>query len=169
MRRRVLHAGCGGAQLPPYFGEDVEEVRLDLNPDTHPDIVASILDLGDIGPFDAIYTAHTLEHLYPHEVPIALREFRRVLTDDGYALIFVPDLEGLTLSNDVLYESPAGPITAFDMIYGFRRYVAANPGTMAHHTGFTSKLLEEALWEAGFSKVTMSRVKAFNVMAVAER
>jgi hypothetical protein len=102
-------------------------------------------------------------------VPIALREFRRVLTDDGYALIFVPDLEGLTLSNDVLYVSPAGPISAIDMIYGFGPEVEKHPGTMAHHTGFTSALLEAALLEAGFSKVHMSRVKAFNIMAVAER
>jgi predicted SAM-dependent methyltransferase len=166
--RRVLHAGSGGAELPPLFG-DCEEVRLDLDPSKNPDIVASILDLGDIGPFDAIYTSHTLEHIYPHEVPIALREFRRVLTDDGYALIFVPDLEGLTLSTEVLYWSPAGPVTSFDMIYGMRKFLATNPDTMAHRTGFTSKMLEEALVEAGFSKVTMSRVKQFNLMAVAQR
>jgi hypothetical protein len=101
-------------------------------------------------------------------VPIALREFRRVLSEDGFVLIFVPDLECLTLSNDVLYESPAGPVSSFDMIYGMRRFLADNPETMTHRTGFTSKMLKDALLEAGFGNVTTSRVKQFNVMAVAQ-
>jgi predicted SAM-dependent methyltransferase len=154
--------------LPPLFGDDIEEVRLDLDPSKNPDIIASMVDMGDIGPFDAIYTSHTLEHIHSHEVPVALREFRRVLTDDGFALIFVPDLEGLTLSNDVLYESPAGPVTSFDMIYGMRKFLATHPETMAHRTGFTSAILKDALIEAGFGKVTVNRVPAFNLMAVAQ-
>lgn len=168
MRRKVLNVGSGGDRVMPVFG-DCEEIRLDVDPGTNPDIVASMLDMGDIGPFDAVYSNHVLEHIYPHEVPIALREFRRVLTNDGYALIFVPDLEGITLSNDVLYDSAAGPVTAFDMIYGFRRYLKDRPDTMAHRTGFTSAILEAALVEAGFSKVHIGRVSVYNLMAVAEK
>ena len=26
------------------------------------------------GEFDAVYSSHNVEHLYPHEVPLALRE-----------------------------------------------------------------------------------------------
>lgn len=173
--RRVLHAGCGGSVLPPLFhelfGDDLEEVRLDIDPATKPDIVASITDLGDIGPFHALYSSHNLEHVYPHEVPVALREFRRVLTEDGFVLIFVPDLEGLTVGDEevLLNVSPVGPATAFDLIYGFRPDVAAHPQTMAHHTGFTSALLKAALFEAGFGKVHTKRMSALNLMAVAGR
>lgn len=104
---KVLHAGCGPTEpLPPLFqelfGDDIEEVRLDVDPDTKPDIVASILNLGDIGPFHVVYASHVIEHLYPHEVPIALREFRRVLAEDGFALIFVPDLEGLKVTREAV-------------------------------------------------------------------
>jgi hypothetical protein len=153
--------------LPPLFGQDIEEVRLDLDPSKNPDIVGSITDLGDIGPFSAVYSSHCLEHLYPREVGTALREFRRVLSDDGFALIFVPDLEGVTFSDEVLFTAPGGPITAIDMIFGFRPALAKNPA-MAHHTGFTSNLLETALREAGFTEVTMRRMKDYNLMAVAQ-
>jgi SAM-dependent methyltransferase len=153
--------------LPPLFGDCVEEVRLDLNPDTNPDIVGGIQDLGDIGVFDACYCSHVLEHLYPHEVGMALREIRRVLTEDGFALIFVPDLEGVTISDEVLFHAPGGPISAIDMIYGFRPQLEKNPA-MAHHTGFTSDLLETALREAGFREVTMQRMECYNLMAVAQ-
>jgi SAM-dependent methyltransferase len=172
--KRVLYAGSGFHHVPPEIFPDWEEVRLDIDLDTDPDVVASITDLGILqtGTFAAIYSAHTLEHIYPHEVPKALREFRRVLTDDGFALIFVPNLEGLTLSsNEVLYESVIGPVYAFDMIYGFRADVAAHPNTMAHHTGFTAALLKGALLEAGFSKVTTRGDGAFkwNLMAIAQK
>jgi hypothetical protein len=66
-----------------------------------------------------------------------------VLTDDGDLLLFVPDLEGLTISEDVLFVSPAGPITALDLIYGYRPMIEASP-YMAHHTGFTSQSLGPA-------------------------
>ena len=170
-RRRVLYAGSGGHHLPPAIFGDCEEVRLDIDPGTGPDIVASILDLGDIGPFDAIYTCHTLEHIYPHQLPIALREFRRVLTDDGFVLSFVPNLEGLTLSTDVIYESPAGPVTAIDMFYGFGPDLIANTATMAHHNGFTAKLLGDAFLEAGFGNVTTRSDGTFrwNLMVIAQK
>lgn len=175
MKRRALYVGCGGDHIPQYLMDslgDFEEVRLDIDPEWGPDIVASILDMGDIGQFSFLYTSHTLEHVYPHEVPIALREFRRVLSDDGCAIIFVPNLEGLTLSsNEVLYESPAGPVTAFDMIYGLRAHVAERPDTFAHHTGFTGERLKAALLEAGFSRVEIPKGEAFkyNLMAVARK
>jgi ubiquinone/menaquinone biosynthesis C-methylase UbiE len=168
LRRRILHAGSGGTSLPPHFG-DCEEVQLDADPATGPDIVASIVDLGDIGPFDIVYCSHTLEHIYPHEVPIALREFRRVLAEEGQLILFVPDLEGLTISEDVLFVSFAGPVSALDLIYGHRREIKESP-FMAHHTGFTSESLEAALYEAGFSRVAMKRLPdCYNLMAGAMR
>jgi ubiquinone/menaquinone biosynthesis C-methylase UbiE len=36
---------------------------------------------------DAIFSSHNIEHLYPHEVPVALGEFLRVLKPDGFAII----------------------------------------------------------------------------------
>ena len=41
---------------------------------------------------DAVFSSHNIEHLYPHEVPLALKEFMRVLKPDGFVLMTCPDL-----------------------------------------------------------------------------
>lgn len=163
---RVLHAGCGGAELPLMPFGKCDEVRLDIDPQSNADVIANITDMGDIGEFDAAYCSHALEHLYPHQVATALGEFFRVLKPGGYALLFVPDLEGVTPSEDVLYESPAGPITSMDLIYGWRAGIEQMPH-MAHHTGFTSATLRSALESVGFAPVTMLRTSCFNLVAIA--
>jgi SAM-dependent methyltransferase len=163
--KTVLHVGCGREPLPEW-AEGYDEVRLDINPDAEPDIVASITDLGDIGPFDAIVTVHTLEHVFPHEVRVALSEFRRVLKPGGVALIMVPDLEDVKATEDVLYDSPAGPVSGLDMIYGMPRMIAINPH-MAHHCGFVSETLQAALEAAGFEDVATQRLPSFNLLGMA--
>lgn len=148
------------------FGE-CEEVRLDIDPEVQPDVVASITDMGEIGEFDAAYCAHALEHLYPWQVVAALEEFYRVIKPGGYAMFFVPDLEGLTPSDEVLYECPCGPITAMDLFYGLQWALQENP-YMAHHTGFTSATLKKQLEEVGF-RVTTQRLSNHNLAAIAQK
>lgn len=162
--KTVLHVGCGGSPIIDYYFDGWQEVRLDIDPAMKPDIVADMMSLGDIGPFDAIYTCHSLEHLYPHQVDVALREFLRVLKPDGVALIVVPDLEGVAINEDTLYESPAGPVSGLDMVYGMRSLIAAMP-YMAHHSGFTAKTLEAAMRKAGFQTVCTRREEFYNLMA----
>ena len=163
---RILHIGCGNQELPsPMKGE---EVRLDIDPNMNPDVCASMIDMGDIGTFGVTYCCHALEHLYPHEVNKALKEFHRVLDDGGSAIIFVPDLEGLTPTEDILYESSGGPITAMDLFYGYRKALETQPH-MAHHTGFTSESLKAALLEVGFEEVTTKRLTAHNLFAIAKK
>lgn len=164
MKGKMLHVGCGYQTLPEW-ANGCEEVRLDIDESVNPDIVASMTDLGDIGGFDYLLSCHSVEHLYPHQVGIALREFRRVLRDGGSAIIFVPDLEDVKATEDVLYESPAGSVCGLDMIYGMRNLVEESP-YMEHHTGFTKETIEKALTEAGFTKVIVNRLGLYNLMAV---
>ena len=159
----VLHLGCGRQPLPEWV-PDRDEVRLDLDPEASPDVVASITDVGPIGPFSIVYSSHVLEHVYPHETLQALRESQRVLGDGGYAVHIVPDLEGIQATDAVVYESPAGPVTGLDMIYGMKSMVAKQP-YMAHKNGFTKDSLEAALREAGFSKVLVKRA-SFSLIGV---
>jgi SAM-dependent methyltransferase len=162
----LLHVGCGSTSLP-FWAEGAKETRLDIDPQWNPDILASLTDMGDIGEYDIIYTCHTLEHLYPDEVPKALSEFKRVLKEDGVVIIFVPDLEDIKADYEPLYETEAGPVTGMDMIYGkdtcveYSRY-------MAHHTGFTSSSLKECMIRAGFTDVSTERL-AFNVFCAAKK
>jgi len=161
--KRILHAGCGGEPLPPWL--DGAEVRLDLDPTVAPDIVASMTDMGAIGPYDAVYSSHSLEHLYPHEVPRALAEFRRVLAPGGAAIIIVPDLEDVAATDEVLYIAAGGPIAGLDLIYGCRALLRDN-SLMAHHTGFVASTLTKALQEAGFQSIRVERQSGWNLMGV---
>jgi len=161
--KRILHVGCGGEHLPPWL--DGEEIRLDLDPAAEPDIVASMTDMGPIGPYDAVYSSHSVEHLYPHEVPWALGEFLRVLKPGGAAIIIVPDLEDAKPTDEVLYVSPGGPIAGFDLFYGHRASVQANP-YMAHHTGFVASTLRKALKQAGFQSIQIDRQSGWNLLAL---
>ena len=176
--KRVLHVGCGplaGEKLHESFrGPDWQEVRLDINPAAHPDIVASITDMGVVptASFDALYSSHNLEHLFAHEAPTALREFYRVLKPVGYALITLPDLQLAAQyiaegrEEEEVLRTNKGPITPLDILYGFRPFLAANP-FMAHRFGWTAQALEKALHEAGFAYVTVERDFEFNLWAVA--
>lgn len=161
---RALHVGSGGQALPEWLS-GFEEVRLDIDPTTHPHIVASMLDMGEIGEFDRVFSSHALEHVYPHEVQTALGEFLRVLKPGGAALVFVPDMQDVRPTEDVLYDSAAGPITGLDMFYGLRSMLKEQP-YMAHHNAFTAETLRTAMEDAGFSRVEVKRVPIFNLFAV---
>jgi predicted SAM-dependent methyltransferase len=168
--RKLLHVGCGPAKQAnthPAFLDPRQwaETRLDIDPDARPDIVASMTDMSMIEDeqFDAIFSSHNLEHLYPHEVPKALAEFRRVLKPTGFALVIVPDLQrvGELVAADKLedpaYRSPSGPICPIDMLYGFRKSLAEGNLFMAHKMGFTRKTLAHYFLRAGFAFVTAQR------------
>lgn len=166
-QQQVLHVGCGGATLksaPALFQTgNWKEIRLDINPAAKPDIVASLLDMSAVGSssMDALYSSHNVEHVHPHEVHTVLREFRRVLKDDGVAVVTVPDLRSVAalVAADKLeepaYQSPAGPISPLDILYGHRASMAAGNLYMAHKTGFTAKTLMQALARAGFADVSV--------------
>lgn len=163
--KHVLHVGCGPAHplnLNERFRNDAwHELRLDIDPGVAPDIVASLTDMSVVesDSVDAVWSSHNLEHLYAHEVPVALAEFFRVLKRGGFALVTMPDLEQVAQFvaadklEDVVYVSPAGPITALDCLYGHRGMVATGNEFMAHKTGFTATSLTKHLRNAGFSDI----------------
>lgn len=178
----VLHVGCGvhdPEKLPPVFRhQSWREIRLDIDPDMRPDFVASITDMRVIadGEVDAVYSSHNIEHLYPHEVPVALREMHRVLKPAGFAFIKLPDLQEAARHvaegrlEDPLYMSPMGPIAPLDILYGHRASLARGSVFMAHRTGFTGDTLAAALIKAGFAAVMVQRdPSAFCLDAIAFR
>jgi SAM-dependent methyltransferase len=168
--KRVLNAGSGSysaRKLHPVFSRDIwQEVRMDIDPQAKPDIVSSITDMRfSCGPqsFDAIWASHTLEHLYAHEVSLALAEFKRVLRPDGFVLTTSPDLEAVASLifdaglDHVAYTSPAGPITPLDMLFGHSDSIARGQSFMAHKTGFTCASLGRRFVDAGFPTTLVKR------------
>lgn len=182
--KSLLHVGCGpkrkdrttaGFNQPGWH-----EIRLDIDPSVQPDVTGTMTDMAAVasGSVDAVFSSHNIEHLYPHEVPVALREFLRVLNDDGFAVITCPDLQSVCalVAQDQLteaaYQSPAGPIAPLDILYGHRPAMAQGNLYMAHRSGFTQKVLANTLRAAGFPVVaTMARGRApfFDLWALASK
>ena len=170
-KKIVLHVGCGSPhpnRLHQLFRRpEWKEVRLDIDLHVQPDIVASITDMNIVPSecADAIYSSHNLEHLYPHEVPVALQEFVRVLKLTGFALISLPDLQAVAelvvadKLDEPAYQSPAGPIAPLDILYGHRTSMASGNLFMAHKTGFSAKTLAHSIIQAGFAWVKVVRDK----------
>lgn len=162
-RKTVLHVGCGPyhpLMLHPFFNRaEWDELRLDIDPAVAPDIVASITDMSSVSDesVDALYSSHNLEHLYAHEVPLALSEFHRVLKVRGFLFLTVPDFQAVAAEivrdnlEGTLYVSPAGPIAAIDIMWGHRPSIAQGNHFMAHKTGFTATTLAHKLNDAGFT------------------
>ena len=173
-----LHVGCGPKRewQTPFAGLGWREIRVDIDPQAQPDVVGSMVDMGAVDNVcvDALFSSHNIEHLYPHEVPLALAEFKRVLKPSGFALITCPDLRSVAalVANDQLteaaYVSPAGPIAAIDILYGHRPAMQAGNLFMAHRCGFTEKVLVGTLRAAGFQRIaSLTRAKAFDLWALA--
>lgn len=178
---QVLHVGSGhrnsGAKLPAFFqAPGWREIQLDIDPGNEPDIVGSMLEMTAVesGSMDAIYSSHNIEHVHAHEVPMVLKEFLRVLKPSGFLVVTCPDLQAVCALAaedrlmDTVYQSPAGPITPLDMIYGHGASLARGHQHMAHKCGFTLKTLTRALHQAGFAgSAGKRRARGMDIWVVA--
>ena len=159
--KTLLHAGCGLSnisQLKGFSNGDWKEIRLDIDSAVKPDVVGSLTDMSliETGSVDAVYSSYNLDHIYAHEVPIALKEFYRVLNEDGIAVVKCPDIQTVCelIAQDklleFLYESDIGPIYPIDVIYGNRQEIQLGNEYMAKKVGFTYSALDASFAEAGF-------------------
>lgn len=180
--KTFLHVGCGRSRkehtTPAFAGTDWRELRFDIDVAAQPDILGTMTDMALVtsASVDALYSAHNIEHLYPHEVPVALGEFHRVLKSDGFVVITCPDLQSVSALvaegrlTEPAYLSPAGPIAPLDILFGLRGALAAGNHFMAHKCGFTEDLLARELMAAGFAAVVhLRRPLAFDLWALASK
>lgn len=177
-----LHVGCGtkhkNATTQGFNHADWKETRLDIDPRVTPDVVGNITHMPDIAAhsMDAVFSSHNIEHLHAHEVPLALNEFFRVLTNDGFLVLTCPDLQAVAawIADDRLlqpaYTSAAGPITPLDMVFGFQAAIAHGNTHMAHRCGFTQTVLQASLKHAGFAAtLSARRPDRFDLWAIASK
>jgi predicted SAM-dependent methyltransferase len=167
--KTFLHVGCGTKRkdrtTKGFNSEDWQELRFDIDESVKPDLAGTMTDMASVASesVDAIYSSHNIEHLYPHEVPIALAEFLRVLKPTGFAVITCPDLQAVCalIADDKLtdpaYTSPAGPIAPLDILYGLRSSMQKGNLYMAHRCGFTQKVLAATLQASGFKSVASKK------------
>ncbi len=172
--KTFLHVGCGHnrkeATTAAFNRDDWRELRFDINPDVEPDVTGTMTDMSAIGDsmMDAIFSSHNLEHLYAHEVPVALKQFLRVLKDDGFVILTCPDLQSVCelIAQEKLlepaYMSAAGPVSPLDILYGYRPDMARGNLYMAHRSGFTKQVLLDLFIQCGFAQaIVMQRTRPF--------
>ena len=159
--KTLLNVGCGWSnksQIKGFNNDNWKEIRLDINNAVKPDIIGTLTDMSliETASVDAIYSSYNLDHIYAHEVPIALKEFYRVLNEDGIAVVKCPDIQTVCelIAQDklleFLYESDIGPVYPIDVIYGNRKQIQMGNEYMAKKVGFTYSALNGAFAEAGF-------------------
>jgi SAM-dependent methyltransferase len=178
--KKFLHVGCGPARrehtTKGFNNGPWQEIRFDIDPKCSPDILGTIVDMSAVpdASVDAIFSSHNIEHVYAHEVGQVLKEFLRVLSDDGFVILTCPDLKSVceAIARDKLleplYQSPAGPIAPLDVLYGHRPSIAAGNHYMAHKCGFTWTTLSQTFLIAGFRSVMgASRPHAFDIWIAA--
>ena len=171
--KTFLNVGCGPKsefQIKGFDNDDWKEIRFDIDEDVNPDIVGTLTDMSlvETASVDAVYSAYNIDHIYAHEVPIALGEFFRVLKDDGIAFIRCPDIQSVCEAVvqdkliDIFYETEDGQkISPLDILLGNREELASGNEYMAKKCGFTYSVLNKALSEAGFKARYGGRM-AFN-------
>jgi hypothetical protein len=177
--KKVLNVGGGSkaTAIPSYF-DGGQHHLLDIDPRGEPDIVCDARQLQDLpgGTYDAVYCSHNLEHYYRHDGIKVLSGFLHMLSTNGFAEIRVPDIsQVITLIHeqkmdldDVIYTSPAGPISAHDVIYGLQTEIErSGKDFYAHKTGFTRTSLSNMLLDGGFRKVFVTSEPYLAVHALA--
>lgn len=142
-----LDVGCGEVLAEGWVG-------IDPYYDPPADFVGEIirteaddLDIFGDGEVAEIRCSHALEHMHQHEIPPALKEWRRVLAPGGKLTIAVPDPVYVL---QYLIDNPADP-WAYAMVHGRGLY-----GGDRHVLAIDPNRL--AIWveDAGFTKVQLS-------------
>jgi predicted SAM-dependent methyltransferase len=160
--KTFLNVGCGpkdGSKIKGFDNDDWKEIRFDVDKNVNPDILGTLTDMKLVATksVDAIYSSYNIDHIYPHEVPVAFKEFYRVLNDDGIVVIRCPDIQ--TVCEAVVqdkflepfYETPGGDkIYPIDILFGNRYEIASGNKYMTKKCGFTYSVLDKMFAEAGF-------------------
>jgi SAM-dependent methyltransferase len=175
----VINVGCGPARklTRSALFEDWRQLRVDIEESVDPDIIADLTDLSPIRDniADAVWSSHCVEHLYRHQVRGAVDEFYRILSDDGFMVVLVPDLQAVAEKiiedkfDEPVYDAPAGPVTAHDMFYGFGAAIAGGQTSMAHKCGFTPTGLVNLMNESNFAEYAIRRLPSLELALVARK
>ena len=169
----ALNVGCGFSRRKDTHyliqGEEWQHIRVDIDPEVKPDRIddSSKLETFESKSVDAIFSSHNLEHLHKEDAKAALLTYHDKLKSGGLCIIVVPNFElackHIAEGRDYpVYFSPAGGISALDMIYGYSKYTQNNV-YMRHQWGYTRKSLISLFDDSGFKNVESSSDDAYNI------
>jgi SAM-dependent methyltransferase len=179
-QKTFLHVGCGPVRragtLAAFVEEDWREITVDIDPRVKPDIVDALPALSQVpaASCDAVFSSHTLEHLYAHDVAAAAASFLRVLRPGGFVVAVTPDLQAVSSHlalgdlDTPLYDTPVGPVTPLDILFGHRAFTASGNHFMAHRTGFTRFSITKIFRKAGYAaSASICRDYRFDLVTMA--
>jgi predicted SAM-dependent methyltransferase len=168
--KTVLNVGFGGSTIPDQmYTEDLadyREISLDIDKMHNPDILADIYNISHIPDkfADVAYSSHMIEHIHYFKVPAVIKELLRVIKDDGFVRFITPNMKTVAIRLaggkilDTVYDSPGGPISAMDMLYGSRYHTHRHISDfMVHKCGFTKEVFED-LAETHNFKMTIKEI-----------
>jgi len=143
---RILDIGAGTSNIAASMFSEMEGaeiVRLDIDPDTNPDIVSNATHLpDDCGMFDAMVASHVLEHMDRFDALDALKSWYEHLMPRGKIWIIVPDI--YWAAEQIVQESDSN--IWFMAIFG-----ASNRSEyLTHKSGYTVGVLRNFVSNAGF-------------------
>lgn len=138
----VLDIGSGAnpAQFP-----DAVVVRVDINPETRPDIVHDIREPfppAMHGTYDVVYCSHMLEHIPYKQVIGVLKNMGQVLRENGECHVIVPALEWV--AREVAKDNPSPALQG--ALFG-----SQENEWQFHRSGFTLSLLRQVMTMAGLT------------------
>jgi SAM-dependent methyltransferase len=138
----VLDLGCGDAQ---YFVPEGTPIRVDIDPEVKPDVVADVRFLPFEDCFaDMVLASHVLEHISFQETVSTLKEWIRTLKIGGKLQIVLPNMKWA--SQKIL---EGGTKDEMDRAMWF--YYSAQKGDLRsayndiHRAGFTAQSIKELL------------------------
>jgi len=143
---RVLDVGSGDSEATRQLWAGADVVRVDLNPDTEPDVVADVRALPErLGEFDVIFASHILEHLARLEVLPTLRHWAGYLRPGGALHVLAPDI--MWAAEEIVRTGQVS-IPVMMHIYGSQQ-----DELETHRVGFTVALLRAAMAQAGLEVI----------------
>lgn len=139
--RLLLHLGCGPIDVPGY-------TNVDAQPFPHVHYVHDVypLEIFESNSVDLVYVSHVLEHFPFNEVPLVLKEWRRVLKDGGILRLGVPNFEVLTS----IYADTGDVRNILGPLMG-----GQSDRHNFHYSVFDSRYLTELLQNAGFKEIRL--------------
>ena len=131
-----LHLACCERYIPGY-------IHIDIRNFPHIDYIMEVDNLCefDDNSVDHIYASHILEHFGRHEVVDVLKEWYRVLKEEGTLRVAVPDFEAICRA----YRTFEDITLVMGPLHGGQDYEGNT-----HYVSFDFKYLSELLKQVGF-------------------
>lgn len=151
-QKKIVDLGSGES---PYTTDEGEVTTVDIRDSVNPDYRCDLRVLPFASNFfDIVYSSHTLEHFAKDEIPQVLKEWTRILKDDGEFRLILPNIEWAAqqLVNGVYDDD------VFNVLYGAQTF-----NENFHKFGFTPKKLEQLLRNHGFKTFDFS-YSGYNIM-----